>query len=351
MQQSTVPTPTPTTTLPSAVIPPRPDSSQLEAAAELAEIRRVNLTRRLFNAATRATPPDRTEKVDFSQAAISIGELISGDLLTRIDYIFRLYDVDGDQRITLEELDTFIDEMSYLIPQVMDDMKPEDNDTWSNSLRDNARRYADSLQSTTSVASAQASTEQDKGKQEQAEDEPTDATVQASEVWLSLPSFRMIVLAEPVLERLFEVSLPNSFRLEQQPQAYNARLGREIFNSLWSEGTKLAKNVGKRVATRRPSNALRRARRSTHGSVGTATGNSASAPVTTTPTTPVVDRLRTATSEDTSGRLSPAATSLSSVNVETEEESASAIDEEDISDVDMLEEVDRLLNELGHGPE
>jgi hypothetical protein len=350
MQQSTIPTPT--TALSSAVISPRPDLSQLEAAAELAEMRRVKLTRRLFNAATRATPPNHTEKVDFSQAAISIGELISGDLLTRIDYVFRLYDADGDQRMTLEELDTFIDEMSYLIPQVMDDMRPEDNDTWSNSLRDNARRYADSLQSTTDTTVTQASIEQkEEEKKEQTEDETTDATTQVSDVWLSLPSFRMIVLAEPVLERLFEVSLPNSFRLEQQPQVNNARLGREIFNALWSEGTKLAKNVGKRVATRRPSSGLRRPRPSTHGSIGPASGNSAGAPAIITPTTPVIDRLRVATSEDASGRVSPVATSLSSANVETEEESASAVDDEDISDVDMLEEVDRLLNALGHGPE
>ncbi|KAI9597474.1 rab-GTPase-TBC domain-containing protein [Syncephalis fuscata] len=252
-----------------------------------------------------------------------------------------LTETHGDNRITQDELDAFIEEMSYLTVMVIAGMKEDDNHVWAASLRENARRYADPLQSTPDVNSTDTATA-----------EATEENAEAADaIWLSLPSFRMIVLAESVLEQLFEADLPGSFHLEQQPQAYNARLGREIFNALWSEGTKLAENVGKRVTARRQSHTPRRPRSSTHGLIqhGLSGGGSASAPAATTPTTPLVDRLRATTSEEASGRLSPAAASFSSAAAETEEESISVVDEEEISDVDMLEEVDRLLNELGHG--
>ncbi|RKP05096.1 rab-GTPase-TBC domain-containing protein [Thamnocephalis sphaerospora] len=307
------------------LVQPYGQEDEVKELAALDEERRLRLTQRLFDAAK----DEETGQVGFQRAVVSTGELLGGDLLTRIDYFFHLYDVDSDGKLSQAEFDTFCDEMAYLVPRVLSGDSLVEEEAWLVSLRDNAVRYAD--------------------PPPDSDDGVTSAEQETSEhvFYISLPSFRMILLAEAPLERLFDTDLAASFRLEQPPQAYNVRLGREIFNALWSEGTKLAEGVRRMavsprrgsVRSRTDSTASRRGRKSTLA-IDTSAERLGVPTVTVQRTDDEASdgASKRSTDGEASGQRSPAASPTSAGS-------------EAMSEVDMLDEVDRLLNELGHGDE
>ncbi|CAJ0759979.1 6881_t:CDS:2, partial [Entrophospora sp. SA101] len=64
---------------------------------------------------------------------------------------------------------------------------------------------------------------------------------------MSLPSFRMVILADAYLEEFFDKDFAESFKFIVPTEERQRSFGREIFNSLMTDGMKMAGNFGKRL--------------------------------------------------------------------------------------------------------
>jgi hypothetical protein len=65
----------------------------------------------------------------------------------------------------------------------------------------------------------------------------------ADVVDITLPSFRMVVLTNESLEMLFDHGFANSFKVVKSASDRQKSLGREVFENLFADGQKLAKDV------------------------------------------------------------------------------------------------------------
>jgi hypothetical protein len=148
---------------------------------------------------------------------------------------------------------------------------------------------------------------------------------------------RMIILADEALEVFFDHEFAQSFQLTEMPIERQNSLSREIFDSLFAAGTRLATGRGKRRGLSRSSS-----------KTPSTTTLSSMASVTNTPGAAdsqigVADAdMSVAQAEANGVQESPKSEIESKVSEEEEEEEDD--DEEDGEDV--LEEVDRLLNEF-----
>jgi hypothetical protein len=73
---------------------------------------------------------------------------------------------------------------------------------------------------------------------------------------MTLPSLRMIVLTDDSLEHFLQDTLPRSFRLEKMIIEPQKSLGREIFETLFIEGKKLATTPSSPLQATRSTNRL-----------------------------------------------------------------------------------------------
>lgn len=70
-----------------------------------------------------------------------------------------------------------------------------------------------------------------------------DNSMIADIIDISLPSFRMVILTNESLEMLFDTGFRDSFRVVKSAADRQKSLGRELFESLFVDGQKLAKEV------------------------------------------------------------------------------------------------------------
>lgn len=69
---------------------------------------------------------------------------------------------------------------------------------------------------------------------------------------ISLPSFRMVILTNESLEMLFDHGFTNSFRIVKSASDRQKSLGRELFENLFADGQKLAKEAPLQQQQRSP---------------------------------------------------------------------------------------------------
>lgn len=93
-----------------------------------------------------------------------------------------------------------------------------------------------------------------------------DNSMIADIIDISLPSFRMVVLTNESLEMFFDTGFRDSFRVVKSATDRQKSLGRELFESLFVDGQKLAKDVPLQPS---PSNTTSRHR--SHSAASTAT--------------------------------------------------------------------------------
>ncbi|KAI8142368.1 rab-GTPase-TBC domain-containing protein [Fennellomyces sp. T-0311] len=258
-----------------------------------------------------------------SDAIIGLGSILKGNHNDQISLFFELHDVDKDDYLNRDELLQFSESLLWIFRDTPDDDEGQHLNAVSSFLR-NAFEYSEV---------------KEEGSQEK---------------FLSLASLRqvMLVLADEVLESFFENEFSHSFQLVEKAAEKQRSLGREIFDSLFATGVKLANNRPKVVSP------------TISSSPSSTSGTSLTALSPVTKTEDATTTTTTTTTERSSGTLSPAADEphqpeeeggkKASEAKETKTrkvESDSEEEDDDDEEGDVLEEVDRLLKEYGDDDE
>ncbi|CAG8771021.1 6499_t:CDS:2, partial [Racocetra fulgida] len=141
-----------------------------------------------------------TGGITLQDAVLGLGAIKFGDILSRIELFFNLHDSDKDGYLSKEEILQIIYSSS------------DSNNSEAPSIEDD------------------------------------DDTI------LSLPLFREVILSDEYLVDFFDTGFAATFQLVEPVEERQKGLGREIFNSLMSDGMKFASLFGKRQSDRRKSN-------------------------------------------------------------------------------------------------
>ncbi|CAG8666734.1 21262_t:CDS:2, partial [Dentiscutata erythropus] len=168
--------------------------------------------------------------ISLQDVVLGLGEIKFGDILSRIELFFNLHDTNKDGFLSREEILQMSESFLFIFRFRKDD---ENLGSVSNFTKIAFIRSYSSEKSLDSNNSDTSSTEDD------------DDTV------LALPLFREVVLSDEYLENFFDTGFAATFQLVEPVEERQKGLGREIFNSLMSDGMKFASLFGKRPSTDR----------------------------------------------------------------------------------------------------
>ncbi|KAJ3497556.1 hypothetical protein NLJ89_g10334 [Agrocybe chaxingu] len=159
--------------------------------------------------------------------ALSFQDLVSGldgvmfnDLMDNIEWFFNLHDKNKDGFLTKDEVLTLSETFLFIF-------RYEIGDAYLGAVSrfmTNAFEYGDALLP---------QPEQSKSKDSNTEPE-SPPPVSSNQPYLNLATFRMVVLAEEVLESFFETDLSESFKLEHLPEMDLPLANSGILGDLWS---------------------------------------------------------------------------------------------------------------------
>ncbi|KAL1684148.1 rab-GTPase-TBC domain-containing protein [Schizophyllum commune] len=187
------------------------------------------------------------------RGALSFQDIISGldgvmfnDLMENIEWFFNLHDKNKDGYLTKDEVLTLSESFLFIF-------RFEVGDAYLGAVSrfmTNAFEYGDALLP----------------RPEGAEDGEATPTISPNQPYLNLATFRMVVLADEILESFFETDLSASFRLEPMPEmelptSHSGLLG-DIWSSIATDSNKkifnkftdeLGKTIGKHQVIHKPS--------------------------------------------------------------------------------------------------
>lgn len=190
------------------------------------------------------------------RGALSFQDIVSGldgvmfnDLMENIEWFFNLHDKNKDGYLTKDEVLTLSESFLFIF-------RFEVGDAYLGAVSrfmTNAFEYGDALLPRPEGA-------------EGAEDGEATPTISPNQPYLNLATFRMVVLADEILESFFEADLSGSFRLEALPEmelptSHSGLLGdiwstiatdsnKKIFNMFTDE---IGKTIGKHQVIHKPS--------------------------------------------------------------------------------------------------
>ncbi|OBZ89536.1 hypothetical protein A0J61_02414 [Choanephora cucurbitarum] len=187
--------------------------------------------------------PDKL--IDFQRAVLGFSDILQGDIMSHIDWFFKLYDEDKDDVLISKDIINMSKELYWLLSLLKDiDIawdavtslivhSCEQSDVAKGIQPDEAtltHRLAD-LAMTTTGTSLYARIKQ------------LENSMLADLVDITMPSFRMVVLTNEALEMLFDHGFANSFKVVKSATEHQKSLGRELFEKLFADGQKLAKET------------------------------------------------------------------------------------------------------------
>ncbi|RCI03018.1 hypothetical protein CU098_009655, partial [Rhizopus stolonifer] len=230
------------------------------------------------------------QSVSLQDMVIGVGAIVKGDLNSQLELFFKLHDVDKDNFLDNDEILQLSETLLWIFRRTND----EEHLNSVSTFLQNAFEYSES---------------KDNNK------------------YLSLASLRMIVLADETLENFFDHGFSQSFQLTEKPIEQQKSLGREIFDNLLATGAKLAATTRPQLRTK-------------------STDSSSITPSVATTTSPVLEEKEEEKSKET---VKEEENEKKEKNDEIkhvigEDSSDDDYDDDDLSP-DVLEEVDRLLNE------
>ncbi|KAG6897696.1 hypothetical protein C0992_012165 [Termitomyces sp. T32_za158] len=157
--------------------------------------------------------------------ALSFQDLVSGldgimfnDLMENIEWFFNVHDKNKDGFLTKDEVLTLSESLLFIF-------RYEVGDAYLGAVSrfmTNAFEYGDAL-----LPSADDEKTND-------EEPATPRPVESNQPYLNLATFRMVVLADEILESFFETDLSNSFQLEVIPDAEVPTSSSSLLGDLWS---------------------------------------------------------------------------------------------------------------------
>ncbi|KAF8074543.1 rab-GTPase-TBC domain-containing protein [Lyophyllum atratum] len=199
------------------------------------------------------------------RGALSFQDLISGldgvmfnDLMENIEWFFNMHDKNKDGFLTKDEVLTLSESFLFIF-------RYEVGDAYLGAVSrfmTNAFEYGDAL-----LPQAENADEEEGEKDETSASEITPPPViESNQPYLNLATFRMVVLADEVLESFFESDLSGSFRLETVPEAELPASPSGLLGDLWSTiatdsnkkifnmfTDEIGKTIGKHQVINRPS--------------------------------------------------------------------------------------------------
>ncbi|KAI0321588.1 rab-GTPase-TBC domain-containing protein [Amylostereum chailletii] len=190
----------------------------------------------------------------FYRGSLSFQDLVSGldgvmlnDLMENIEWFFNLHDKNKDGFLTKDEVLTLSESLLFIF-------RFEIGDAYLGAISrfmSNAFEYGDALLPPS---------EGEEGG------EPCSPRIESNQPYLNLATFRMVVLAEEVLEAFFETDLSASFRLEPVPLMELPPAPSSLLGGLWSSiasddnkklfnkfSDEVGKTIGKHQVIHRPS--------------------------------------------------------------------------------------------------
>ncbi|CAG8453824.1 15011_t:CDS:2 [Acaulospora colombiana] len=186
---------------------------------------------RLFNHFDRSS----SGGLSLQDVVLGLGEIVFGDLMSRMGLFFRLHDGDNDGFLKKEEILQMSESFLFIFRFRQDDGHLG---SVSNFIK-NSFEFSDV--SNEAIVKDKNLTEVDSISDSEAHHR------------VSLSTFRMIVLANEYLEKFFDSDFATTFQFVEPPEERQKGLGREIFNVLMSDGMKLANRLGKRLNEHRKS--------------------------------------------------------------------------------------------------
>ncbi|CAI2170046.1 6651_t:CDS:10 [Funneliformis geosporum] len=178
--------------------------------------------------------------LSLQDVVLGLGEIVFGDLLSRMELFFNLHDSDKDGYLFKEEILQMSESFLFIFRNRQDDGHLG---SVSNFIK-NAFEYTESMGETNGVPDPHLSKTNEIGNLLTEHEEHNTR--------MSLPSFRMIILADGYLEEFFDSGFATTFQFIEPTEERSKGLGREIFNALMTDGMKLAGKFGKRLNNARP---------------------------------------------------------------------------------------------------
>ncbi|KAF9976068.1 hypothetical protein BGZ73_009166 [Actinomortierella ambigua] len=318
---------------------------------------------------------NHTGLLSLQEVTTGLDEIIHGDLMTRMAMFFEMHDLNKDGTLSRDEIlgmsesllfifryedgDSYLSAISTFIRNAFEfaERKPLIEDIESGDQQQ-APNQGEGGESSSSAASAKKPDVVDKGPHSnKASDE--------GDIQMSLPTFRMVVLADETLEKFFDAGFAGSFKLFETVERQRGGLfAREVFDSLLSEGRKLAGNIAGNIQTRGRSAISRTASSPSSASAsGTGAGLSPSPSTSnltsTTREKPVGrsahetdllgDEIKKEGEDDTLKKTVEAVLQSGKEDSEAEDEGEDDEDDEDYEDAegdDLLDEVEKFLTEF-----
>ncbi|KAG0097000.1 hypothetical protein BGZ93_003574 [Podila epicladia] len=204
-----------------------------------------------------------TGLLSLQEVTNGLGDIIHGDLMTRMQLFFDMHDLNKDGTLSRDEILGMSESLLFIF-------RFDDGDSYlgaiSNFIR-NAFEFAEKVDAVKAkedaatevkedadedkkeVAAEKESSDQEEGSSATT-DQATSKAAEEPEIQMSLPSFRMVVLADETLERFFDSGFSNSFKLLEPMDRQKGLFAREVFDSLLSEGRKLAGSIAGGIQNR-----------------------------------------------------------------------------------------------------
>ncbi|KAI9283521.1 rab-GTPase-TBC domain-containing protein [Umbelopsis sp. AD052] len=235
----------------------------------------------------------------FQDVVTGIGHIVRNGLMEQIEFFFNLHDIDKDGFLSKEEVLQLSETLLWLFRE-----KGEEGEHLTGVSGFLKRAY------------------------EYLEAKPDEES--SNNKYLSLGSCRMIILADETLETFFDHEFAQSFQLTEAPIERQSSLSREIFDSLFAAGSRFASGRG----SRRPG----------------LSNTSSKAPSSTSISSIIPDNQVSDAKSDEIGSPSEdsqvvQATTPSNGTQEAVQKEDDGDEDEEYGD-DVLEEVDRLLDEF-----
>ncbi|KAI9244243.1 rab-GTPase-TBC domain-containing protein [Sporodiniella umbellata] len=181
--------------------------------------------------------------IDFQKAVSGMSEILNGDIMSHLDWLFKLYDEDKDGLLTSKDMAKIGKELYWLLSVLRDGSIAWDS---ISSLIVHSREQSEIAQGTTdqvvvAYGLADMTMTQDYDSHSlHRRIRHIEKVVLDSTIRLSLPSFRMVVLANEPLEILLDHGFKNSFVFTKLNVDRQKSLGRELFDNLFAQGQRLA---------------------------------------------------------------------------------------------------------------
>ncbi|CAG8486039.1 12791_t:CDS:10 [Acaulospora morrowiae] len=175
--------------------------------------------------------------LSLQDVVLGLGEIVFGDIMSRMDLFFNLHDGDKDGFLKKEEILQMSESFLFIFRFRQDDGHLS---SVSNFIK-NAFEFSD-------LSGEVVNNEKNIDSQKHTSINESEAHHR-----VSLSTFRMIVLANSYLEKFFDSDFASTFQFVEPPEERHKGLGREIFNTLMSDGMKLATRFGKRLNEHRKS--------------------------------------------------------------------------------------------------